>query len=310
MMRFGDMSRRGRPYAKDTAVVRFGGRYLMYFSLPPFLPEWKPEGAGDGWSIGIAESHDLSHWTKIGEVGPEPNAPCEQNGLCAPGAICVEGRVHLFYQTYGNGPLDAICHASSGDGLHFTRSAGNPIFRPVGDWNNGRAIDADVVFDGNRYLLYCATRDPEGKIQMTLGAEAAPGAFPDAWTQIDTDGPALRPELLWEEDCIEAPALCVRPGRVYLFYAGAYNNAPQQIGCAESVDGGKSWQRLWVDAPFLPCGSSGDWNSSESGHPFVFSDDDGQTYLFYQGNNDGGKTWLLSFVKIAWDADGRPQISR
>jgi hypothetical protein len=34
----------------------------------------------------------------------------------------------------------------------------------------------------------------------------------------------------------------------------------------------------------------------------MFIDDDGQTYLFFQANNDHGKTWFLSFEKIGWKA--------
>jgi hypothetical protein len=55
----------------------------------------------------------------------------------------------------------------------------------------------------------------------------------------------------------------------------------------------------------VPNGPPGSWNSSESGHPYLFQDDDGQDYLFYQGNNTGGKTWHLSVVPIDWK-DGRP----
>jgi hypothetical protein len=32
-----------------------------------------------------------------------------------------------------------------------------------------------------------------------------------------------------------------------------------------------------------------------------------QTYLFYQGNKDGGKSWYLSKVKIGWK-DGKPIV--
>ncbi|WP_317890226.1 hypothetical protein [Paenibacillus sabuli] len=39
----------------------------------------------------------------------------------------------------------------------------------------------------------------------------------------------------------------------------------------------------------------------------MFTDDDGQTCLFYQGNNDKGKTWYLSHVKLRWQ-DGKPHI--
>ena len=64
-----------------------------------------------GWNIGIAESKDLVHWTKVGEITPAPGADYEKKGLCAPGALVKDGKVHLFYQTYGNGEKDAICHA-------------------------------------------------------------------------------------------------------------------------------------------------------------------------------------------------------
>ena len=63
-MLYADTSRRGRPFAKDPAIVRFGGGYLLYYSLPPF-----GDGrAGDGWAIGIARSSDLDAWEKIGET--------------------------------------------------------------------------------------------------------------------------------------------------------------------------------------------------------------------------------------------------
>lgn len=297
-MLFADTSR-GRPFAKDPAMVRFGGRYFLYYSIPP----WGDGRAGDGWAIGVAASGDLDGWEKVGEMLPA--AEYEANGLCAPGAIVLGGRVHLFYQTYGNGPRDAICHAVSDDGLSFARNGTNPIFSPRGDWNNGRAIDADVLADPEtgRLLLYFATRDPAGRVQM-LGVATAPldSSFGRGdWTQA-CDAPIVRPELPWEEECIEAPAVCRRDGAYYLFYGGAYNNRPQQIGCAVSADG-VAWRRL-SDRPFLPNGAPDAWNSSESGHPFVFTDDDGATHLFFQGNNDGGRTYCLSRVPLGWDDAG------
>jgi hypothetical protein len=90
-----------------------------------------------------------------------------------------------------------------------------------------------------------------------------------------------------------------------MFYAGAYNNAPQQIGVAVSEDG-IVWKRL-SEEPFLRNGQPGEWNESESGHPGIFTDRDGRTILFYQGNNDKGKTWLLSNVEVFWN-DGIPYM--
>ena len=298
-MRYADTSR-GRPYSKDPAVARIQDRYLMYYSIPPYR-DGRPD---DGWAIGIAESDNLEDWRKIGEILPEDD--CEKKGLCAPGAVVLDGRLHLFYQTYGNGPRDAICHAVTEDGTTFARNPSNPVFSPAGDWNSGRAIDADVVVHEDRLLLYFATRDPAMKVQM-LGLADAPlsSSFgKNDWTQRG-DGPVLKPDLPWEQDCIEAPAVCKRGDSLFMFYAGAYNNRPQQIGCAVSADG-FAWQRL-SDTPLHPNGPPGSWNASESGHPYVFVDNDGQTHLFYQGNNDMGKTWYLSKVGIQWEHN-RPVV--
>jgi predicted GH43/DUF377 family glycosyl hydrolase len=298
----------GRPFSKDPAVVKFKGKYWLYYSVPPY------EGKGTpGWSIGIATSGNLVDWEKVGQL--QNTGEAEAKGFTAPGAIVLDGKVHLFYQTYGNGKRDAICHAWSEDGVHFQRDPTNPIFRPRGDWNVGRAIDADVIPFGDRLLLYWATRDPEMKRQM-VGVAAAPlesDFSREDWKQWNLDGPILEPtvptklddpalELSWEKKCIEASAMAEHDGRLYMFYAGGYNNDPQQIGVAVSDDG-IHFRRL-SDRPLVPNGPPGSWNASESGHPFLFQDE-GQDYLFYQGNRTDGKDWYLSVLPIDWQ-DGKP----
>jgi predicted GH43/DUF377 family glycosyl hydrolase len=289
----------GRPFAKDPSVVRFAGRYLLYYSVP------EPLDKSQGWSVGIAESRDLTHWKKVGALGPGQD--CDKKGLAAPAAWLHEGKIHLFYQTYGNGRNDAICHAWSTNGIDFTRNPENPIFAPTGDWTAGRAIDAEVVPLGDRLFLYFATRDPQMKTQM-IGVASAPlksNYGRQQWKQL-VDAPILKPELPWERDCIEAPSILKRDGKLWMFYAGAYNNAPQQIGVAVSMDG-LSWKRV-SDQPLVANGKPGSWNSSESGHPGIFEDADGTLHLFYQGNNDKGKTWYLSRVKIVWK-NGLPAVA-
>ena len=302
----------GKPLSKDPAVVRFRGRYWLYYSVPPYRGK-----THKGWTIGVATSDNLVDWHKAGEL--RNTGLAEENGFTAPGAIVLRGRVHLFYQTYGNQENDAICHAWSDDGLNFTRNSTNPVFRPTGDWTSGRAIDADVIPFGNRLLLYWATRDPTMKIQMQ-GVASAPIDSDYSrrhWKQLNPDGPILAPQvptelddddldLAWEKKCIEAAAMARHNGRLFMFYAGGYNNDPQQIGVAVSDDGVR-FKRL-SDKPILPNGPPGSWNSSESGHPFLFQDDDGRDYLFYQGNHTHGRSWYLSVMPIDW-RDGRPVLS-
>jgi beta-1,2-mannobiose phosphorylase / 1,2-beta-oligomannan phosphorylase len=249
----------------------------------------------------VAESKDLSGWRKIGEVQPEGEV--ERRGICAPGLRRLGGRLHMFYQTYGGGPKDSICHATSDDGLKWRRNPTNPVFRVSGDWNCGRVIDAEVIEHNGSLLMLGATRDPAYKTQMLVAARAPLDSdFGRASWKQAADYSVLKPELPWEKSCIEAPSMIRRDGRLWCFYAGGYNNEPQQVGVAVSDDGVR-WTRH-SDKPFLPNGSPGDWNASESGHPCIFEDDDQRTYLFFQGNNDKGRTWYLSWVEVGWNRTG------
>lgn len=283
-----------RRFAKDPAVIRFDGQYFLYYSM---LHD------DDSFGVGIAVSRDMETWDCVGEV--TRTQPCEGRGIAAPAAIVLDGQVHLFYQSYGNGRHDAICHAYSPDGFHFEKDPENPVFRPSQDWCCGRAIDADVCVFHNKLYLYFATRDHAFTIQKVGGAcaELDSGFGRSAWRQLAPQA-LLSPELRWEGQCIEAPAALVHKDRIYLFYGGSYNCTPQQIGCAVSDDG-IFFRRLFSE-PFLPCGTAGSWNSSESGHPYAFRDDNGRFFLFHQGSADMGKTWYLSRREISFDGDGIP----
>jgi predicted GH43/DUF377 family glycosyl hydrolase len=299
-MMFGDTSRLGRPFSKDPHVVKFKGSYLMYYSIPP-----KANDPESGWNIGIARSNNLIDWTPIGDITPQ--AEYEAKGLCAPGALLRNDTIHLFYQTYGNGAKDAICHAYSVDGVNFIRNATNPIFSPTGEWNCGRAIDAEVVFFENKYFLYYATRTPDYTIQLQ-GVAVAPmntNFNKEDWKQA-SDEAILAPKYPWEGKCVEGASVLQVGDGLVMFYAGAYNNNPQQVGVAQSKDG-IHWERL-SNKPFLPNGDKGTWNYSESGHPHIFKDPDtNRTFLFFQGNDDNGKTWKISNIEVFWKG-GEPYL--
>jgi predicted GH43/DUF377 family glycosyl hydrolase len=306
-MMYGDTTRLGVPFSKDPHVVEFHGRYLMYYTIPAGA---KGHSDAVGWGIGIAESRNLKDWHRVGEVKKE--GPYLEKGFCAPCALVRNDTVHIFFQ--GSGPKDspayseAICHAWSVDGINFTQDPSNPIFSSRGTWNCGRAIDAEVVKFNGQYYMYFASRTPDHKNQL-IGVAVAPDGTDfsrGSWSE-PVDKSILFSEYPWEGICIEAPSVIQVGDSLFMFYAGAYNNAPQQIGLAVSSDG-ISWKKV-SNKPFLENGDLGSWNYCESGHPHIFRNSKGKTYLFYQGNDDFGKTWYLSNLEIKWK-HGRPVIKK
>ena len=195
-------------FAKDPAVVHFGDRYFLYYTIL--------YRDTNKINVGIAASADMETWEDVAELPWTQD--CEQNGVGAPAAIVLEGKVHLFYQTYGNNERDALCHAVSQDGIHFEKNPENPIYSPNKNWCCGRAIDADVCVFGGKLYMYYATRDHAMRVQKVGGAVAdlSSGFGRDAWTAL-ADQSLLLPELAWEGECIEAPATVVNNGQMFMF---------------------------------------------------------------------------------------------
>jgi sucrose-6-phosphate hydrolase SacC (GH32 family) len=130
-------------------------------SLPPFDAKLAPANAPSGWSVGIAEGRDLLHWKKTGELRPEQE--CEKKGLCAPSAIVLDGKVHLFHASHGNGRKDGICHAVSGDGLRFTRDPGHPGVFTTRDGQTWLFYQGNNDKGRNWYLSRTAVKWSDGR---------------------------------------------------------------------------------------------------------------------------------------------------
>ena len=102
LMRYGDTERlgpQGYPFAKDPTVIRIGGRYLMYYSVCAYPKNKRPKGISKeraNWWGAIAESRDLVHWTRVGEI-EVPGAPAAACWV-APCVKKFDGKVHLFAQ--------------------------------------------------------------------------------------------------------------------------------------------------------------------------------------------------------------------
>lgn len=311
-MRYGDMSRTAIPCAKDPTVIRHGNRYLMYYTLPPIDKETRAKRGKypkelDCWGCGIAESLDLVNWKRVGDMVIREKSGERVLGCGAPCVKKLDGKIHLFYQRgWAAAANNVLWLATSEDGILFSNAFDEPIFIPQNTWSKKKAIDAEVYRVGDDLILMYATRDAAtGKIQQLGMAKAPYGSdYSSAqWSEITAGAPFFKPEKPWEQRCIEAPTVIEDKGVWYLFYAGSYNNARQQIGMATSKDG-LNFRRYGHDGLVFPCGWAGTWNSCESGHPGVFRDDDGRIYLFYQGKSKmpgTGAGYQLSCAEVVFE---------
>jgi len=165
----------GRPFSKDPSVVRFGDRYLMYYSLPP-----SPAAAGASasppaiiCSTGSGSGPSAGPGLRPARVGrPRRLGARRQGAPVLPDLRQRPQGCHLPRLVEG------------WPDLH--RNPENPVFAPTGDWTAGRAIDAEVHPVGDRLFLWFATRDPKMEIQMLgsppparLGLRARPMAATD-----------------------------------------------------------------------------------------------------------------------------------
>jgi predicted GH43/DUF377 family glycosyl hydrolase len=116
-------------------------------------------------SIGYATSPDGKLWKRMSDKPVlTPEAPWEKGAVMNPNVVWDE-RLRLFKMWYCGGDNyepDAIGYATSPDGLHWTKTASNPVFTPLeaNVWERYKVAGAQVFeHAGWYYMLYIGYRD-------------------------------------------------------------------------------------------------------------------------------------------------------
>lgn len=107
------------------------GKYHIFSLTPALGTTVYPDRLRTTWSHSVSE--DLVHWEELptalypGE-GNEPDA----SGVWTGSVIYGEGKYHIFYTGYSlpNEYQQTICHATSEDGVNWTKDPGNPVIKP------------------------------------------------------------------------------------------------------------------------------------------------------------------------------------
>ncbi len=176
-----------------------------------FLAWYAGEANADRrWRIGYAESADGISWSRASEPVIDVGSPGSWDSyFVVPAAVLREGKEYRMYYWGGSDLFDIhswkVGLASSEDGLHWEKHAGNPIFEGRQEsWEAG-ILDMEVVkVGGTYYMFYQGNADTEDRTRLGLTTSrdgirwqrtaeepffdnGSPGSWDAAWTE----GPVL-----------------------------------------------------------------------------------------------------------------------
>jgi predicted GH43/DUF377 family glycosyl hydrolase len=145
-------------------VVTRGGKYHMWYTGQYALGHIGENEHADGHSaIGYAVSDDGIHWTGRTKV-LTAEAHWEDVAVMCPHVLWDEKQKQwrMWYSGGEQYEPNAVGHATSPDGFHWTKDPANPIFRPDPQygWEQQRVAGVQVIEqDGWFYNFYIGYRD-------------------------------------------------------------------------------------------------------------------------------------------------------
>ncbi|MEX1309093.1 MAG: hypothetical protein AB1Z65_01615 [Candidatus Sulfomarinibacteraceae bacterium] len=213
-------------------------------------------------------------------------------------AVLFDGSVyHMWYEGWDvAGEHDDIGHATSPDGVTWTKDPANPVLSrgEAGEWDSLFMWGLGVVYDGTQYRMWYGGFGGQARTYQGGYATSPDGT---AWTKYP-DNPVLTPgpDGSWDDDGVRPHTVMLEGGTYRMWYAG-WNDAVGQVGYAESTDG-----VAWTNRPnpVLEVGKlPGAWDSDYALHPYVVSD--GTTYHMFFTGSDGSS---VSEIGHAFSSDG------
>jgi len=252
-------------------LLLVGDTYHLYFR--------GQQGGHD--RIGVAtiprEKFDGATW----DIRPQPvievGAPGdwdEQHAL-DPATVCVGGRIFLYYSAVCSRCPRSICLATSVDGIHFVKHAGNPVVLGGGP---------EVVWrDGLFYLFYWQNVPGSSGFQLHLSVSSDGYSFRDF--QADPVL-AVGAKGEWDSHTVETPRIFAENGRYHMFYCGSdrHDDYPAQAGLATSTDL-VHWRKFKWNPVFFR-GEAGAWDEGAIWFTTV-EKIGGRYYLWYEGYGGG-----------------------
>ena len=220
----------------------------------------------------------------------------EGNGIIASRVIFQDSLYRMWYLGFGAGDIARTGHATSRDGVTWTKDTLNPVLSqgPPGSWESRGAATGYVVFTGSSYKMWYAGLDNASIFR--IGYATSPDGR--SWTKAASN-PILGPGS-WYSTGPTIPSVLPDSLEGFRMWFGAENAGHYlQIGYATAPD-----ETTWtVNAgPVLSTGIAGSWEDRNVFGPRVLYD--GLLYeMWYGGERSDFRShfgYATSFDGINW----------
>jgi predicted GH43/DUF377 family glycosyl hydrolase len=206
---------------------------------------------------------------------------------------------HMWYTGGMDEDTARIGHATSPDGITWTKDTNNPVLDvgPDGDWDESSVFSGGaLVIDSVFHLWYTGHFSLVNNAAFRIGHATSPDGI--TWTK-DTNNPVLDvgPTGTWDDTWVEAGSV-VYDGNIYHMWYEAWTGTDNQvrIGHATSTDG-VTWAKDPAN-PVLSFGKPASWDYPRVDFPAVVFD--GTTYHMWYSGGD----WFNWQIGYATSEDG------
>jgi len=213
-------------------VVERDGKFHMWYTGQISTHEPTKNGYGNGHSaIGYVTSEDGIHWTGRTKV-LWPELPWEDVAVMCPHVLW-DAKQKYWRMWYSGGEQyepNAIGHAISNDGLHWTKDPSNPVFRPDPGhaWEQQRVAGAQILQHGGWfYIFYIGYRDID---HAQIGLARSKDGLTN-WERCPANPIIRATGTGFDADACYKPYAVLSDGKWMLWYNGR-NEHLEQIGLA------------------------------------------------------------------------------
>jgi sucrose-6-phosphate hydrolase SacC (GH32 family) len=282
----------------DPSVIKVGNQYWMYAS------------SDDNLDLNVKifrlTSSDGLSWT-LNPATPVLSADTttgvwDHHAVETPSVVYFNGKYHMFYTGYPVSYTDTgsykIGHATSTDGINWTRDANNPIVAPTAptsavnlDFNQFiTAEPAAVVFNNKIYLYFSAVGANTGVMTTLQVIGLTTSGDGTTWSAAQS---VLAPDLIqYPRPSVASgwlgystPTAAVLNGQVHLYFdvveqVDATTTKQHRLHHASSIDGITGWAQ---DSTSIYSNTNFTWAADEIRSPSVLLDGT-SLYMWFAGS--------------------------